>query len=695
MKTPLVLRKAPQLPARAFYIIALALCALRLLLTSRQKLFLCPEVSMLDDMLMYKFARSVSQGEWLGAYGYLTLGKRALYAVWLALLNKLGVSVLFAGQLLAVSAAALAARALRPVTKNYFVRILVFAVFLFSPNAYADYTLRVYRANISSSAALLFFSCAVGFILRARGGSRKKLFAWGALAGLFFAFAWLLREDAAWLLPMAALAAVVSAFEIIKGRNASGESNRGFAKRFAALALSALVALGGIGAYSLANYINYGRFVTSDLASAEFTAAYGAMTRIVVPEDEKNPIVPVPASSREKLAAASPLFAELNAYLDSGDFARWKKDCGGEIEYSGGGFYWAARNAASLAGYYETPQKAKEFWLALTDEINAAADSGALGEALPARSGLNSPVTGDYIAPALEMSLESLARVASYADMRCDPANSYGSAMMMDEMEEYLNCEAQREPFADSANDAAGKRELVFTAVSGRADVSARLLDSQGRELKTQTINDAAGDIYLDYLLAGRDMRYTTGSRFTVSFALDPAETATLALSDGGAEVLVGLAPGGEYPADTVSESGIDYRIEYLGDPNAAGGEYGFAELWLYRFMRGFVYLYRALGTLMFLAGTLALALAAIAFIKKKSLCGAGASLAVCLGCLVSAALRIGMMAFADVSAFGLGVYGMYLADVYPLMTLWEISAIFLWLRGRYGELICAQRPPA
>lgn len=678
MKRPSLLKKLPELNARMFYIAAAALIALRLLLTSQQKLYLCPEVSMLDDMLMYKLARSVAEGGWLGAYNYLTLGKRALYAVWLALLNKAGISVLFAGQLLAVSAAAAAARALRPVTQNRFIRLLVLAFLLFSPNAYADFTLRVYRANISSSFALLFFAGAAGFMLRAREGKPSKLFCWGALAGLSFAAEWLLREEAAWLLPMAALAVIISAVLIVKKTSGGTVTQTG--ARCAALAVSVALALAGIGAYASVNYAHYGRFVTSDLTSAEFADAYGAMTRIVVPESDKNPIVPLPRSSREKLAEASPLFAELMPYLESDDFLRWQKDCGDGIEYSGGGIYWAVRNAASLAGYYETPQKAEEYFRALAHEINAAADAGLLGEVLPRRSGLNSPITADYIAPTLKMSLESLARVASYGELRCDPESSIGSDLVLDEMEAFLHCEAQRVSYSEPESDSAAR--LVFWAVSERAPVGATLYNAAGEGLRCQTIASTAGDVYLDYLLEGEDMRYTSGARLTVNYELAPGEAAELALTDGETSTTVPISPDSRYPSEIITEGTITYRIEYAGAAQQSTTEYGFAELWLYRLMRVIVWVYRALGVVMFVAGTLALALAVIAFIKKKSLFGSGTVLAVCLGCLFSAALRIGMMSFADVSAFGLGVYTMYLADVYPLMALWEIAAIALWLRS-------------
>ncbi|MDO4566793.1 MAG: hypothetical protein Q4B42_05625 [Oscillospiraceae bacterium] len=658
---------------RAFAAAVVILCALRLFLTAWQKLYLCPEISMLDDELMYKFAQSIAAGEWLGEYGYLTLGKRALYAVWLALLNKLGVSVLFAGQLLAVGAALAASAALRPLIKNRLHRLVFFAVLLFSPNAYADFTLRVYRDSISSSVTLIFFACAAALVLRAGGERNRPIFLWGALAGLSFAASWLLREDAAWLLPFAALALVVSFIRVLKIRTKDA------ALKLSALAASVLVALAGIGAYCYMNYSRYGRFITSDLTSSEFTAAYGAMTRVVVPEEDRNPIVPVPASSRERLAEISPCFAELMPYLEADDFLRWQKDCGGGlIEYSGGGIYWALRNAASLAGYYESPETARAFFEKMADEINSAADAGLLGEVLPKRSGLNSPITSYYVAPTLETSVESLIRVVSYGSLRCDPENSVGSDLLLDEMEDFLNCACQRVSYGETSSPNANK--LVFWAVSETAPVSALLLTESGEPIRCQTIASTAGDIYLDYLQGGEDLRYTAGARLTLYY--ESEEAPVLSLSAGDSALEIELSKTGEM-SSPASEGGLTYMIEYCGEAGEPYNEYGFLELWLYRLMRLICWLYRPLGILLFTAGAAAFARFVIALIKKRIPRPQAGAFALVCGFLTMAALRIGMMSFADVSAFGLGVYTMYLAAVYPLITLWEFGSIALWVHSQ------------
>lgn len=658
---------ALDIPLRTYLFAAGILCAARLLLTAWQKLFLCPEISMLDDMLMYDMARSVVSGNWLGAYSYLAMGKHALFAVWLALLNRLGVSVLFAGQLLFVTAALCAAAALRPLLKNNARRLAFLALLLFSPNSYADFTLRVYRDNITSSVTLIFFACCAGFALRARRGSGRSLWLFGAGAGFSLGAAWLLREDAAWLLPFAALALVLSFFEIFKGARSIA--------RFAALSLLVALPIASISAYSFVNCKNYGRFAVSDLSSPEFADAYGAMTRVIIPKNERNPIIPVPASTREKLYAVSPSFAELREYLEAPDFLRWQKDCGdGQLEFSGGGIYWAVRGAASLAGHYDSPESAKAYYENVANEINAAADSGALGEVLPKRSGLNTPITAQYVGPTLVSSLKSLYTVVTYADLRCDPENSVGSDLLIDEMEQFLHCKSQREHYSFTAAEKPPlSKKVVFWAICDDAPVSARLLAADGSDIRCDNIASSAGDLYLDNLLRGKDLRNTAGARQTLYFENDGA--ASLELSSGIERISIPAMK-----TTPVTTSGrITYRVEYAGAAPEVSTEYGVVELWLYRAMRIIVWIYRALGTLLFCAAVYALGRFVIRSASRRKLPkNSGTAFALCLGLLFSAALRIGMVSFADVSAFGLGVYTMYLSAVYPLMTLFECTALVL-----------------
>ncbi|MEG2206370.1 MAG: hypothetical protein RRY03_06805, partial [Oscillospiraceae bacterium] len=80
--------------------IALGLFAVKLFLCSFQLMYASPELSPIDDTLMVNLAKSISEGNWLGEYNWLTLGKHSFFALWLSVINTLGLNFLMAGQLL-------------------------------------------------------------------------------------------------------------------------------------------------------------------------------------------------------------------------------------------------------------------------------------------------------------------------------------------------------------------------------------------------------------------------------------------------------------------------------------------------------------------------------------------------------------------------------------------------------------------
>lgn len=72
------------LRARWLWVLALALTAVKLGLCSFQLIVASPDLSPIDDTLMFNLAKSISAGNWLGEYDWLTLGKHSFYALWLA-----------------------------------------------------------------------------------------------------------------------------------------------------------------------------------------------------------------------------------------------------------------------------------------------------------------------------------------------------------------------------------------------------------------------------------------------------------------------------------------------------------------------------------------------------------------------------------------------------------------------------------
>ena len=116
------------LRARWLWVLALALTAVKLGLCSFQLIVASPDLSPIDDTLMFNLAKSISAGNWLGEYDWLTLGKHSFYALWLAFLNLLHVNIVVGGQaLFAVSCLVLLA-ALKPVMRTNWGRLFVFPI---------------------------------------------------------------------------------------------------------------------------------------------------------------------------------------------------------------------------------------------------------------------------------------------------------------------------------------------------------------------------------------------------------------------------------------------------------------------------------------------------------------------------------------------------------------------------------------
>ena len=647
-------------PSKGLYLLLTAAVALlKLIYVGSQRMILYPEASMLDDMLMVQAAENILEGSWLGAYNYLTIGKHMLFALWLALVSKVGISYLLAGQLLFTAASFAITESLAPAVKNRLLRLCLFTYLVMSPASYADFTLRIYRDNITVSFVLLVLAGFVGFALRLKGGSFKSLLGWSALGGFALGCSYLLREDGWWLLPFCVVAALVCIIILIK------ERPKKVLLRLTALLCSAAVAAVLILGYCGMNYKHYGRFIVSDLTSPEFQAAYGAMTRVVVPEEEYDPIVPIPLSSREKLYEVSPLFAELRPYLESPEFTRWQKICtDGTLQYSGGGFYWAVRNAASLAGYYETADTAKAYFEALAAEINEGLEASG-HEILPERSGLNSPITAERILPTLKEAVRSLYTVTTYAKINCSSELSYGSEPSLKALEEFANCGYQRTEKAENPDT-----RVVFWAFDEFGPVTAEMIGADGSAAAASYGRGAGSDVYLDQLYGGEDMRYTDACRYYATFGGEMQDGMELRItaSDGRSLSLPLEAMQQEAEAD-----GIHCMIEMVSPDYTETPSYGFLEIWLYRLMRVVTLGYRVLNPILFALGVFFFFRRFILGVKNRALGeGRGLALLIAFGLLMMGALRIGMVSFAEVSAFGIGTFPMYLAAVYPILTAFQ-----------------------
>lgn len=400
-------------------LLGLFLVLIKLVLCSAQNVFLWPAEAVLDDMVMYDAAVSITEGGWLGAYGWKTLSKYSFFSLWLAGLHTLGIPYLLGGQLLWAGAALAAAAAFAPVLKKRWVRLLLFAVLWFNPASVANpasmagFTLRVYRDNIFPALCLLCVAAMSGFALRLWQSLPRTAW-WLVLAGVSFAATWLCREDGWWITFFVAGVAAGLAFICIFAKKQ--QTKKRFA-RILCLLLPFAILAGSVLGWKSMNLKYYGVFEVSDFTTGAFADAYGAITRIK--HENWRPKVAVPKDVRQKLYNTVPAFKELEPVLES-DFylGRYAGD-----DYSSGSFYWALREAAAELGYYDNAIKAEEYFAAMADEINALCDSGVLPADGKKRSGVNPPIKAAYVAPVLKEGFSSLWFCATFK--QCDPRSMY------------------------------------------------------------------------------------------------------------------------------------------------------------------------------------------------------------------------------------------------------------------------------
>ena len=386
---------------RAFWI-AVALVVLAKVAVSRfQMIWVWVDGAPIDDELMFRAAQSISAGQWLGAYDWLTLSKHMFFAVWLAVCNALHVPYLAAGQLLACGASLASALAFAPVLRRYKSRFLVFALLAFSPAVSASFTLRVYRDNIFPALCMFFFAGLCGWALRWRWPLAKGL-PWLGMAGVGLALAWLTREDGMWLLPFAAAGSLILLITALRAALPAAQK----LARCAALAIPFALLAAGLLAFSAVNYAYYGVFTVSDFSSGGFSAAMGAMTRVEA--GQWQPLVSVNAAARQLLYEKVPALAPLEKWLEEDDdlqnsYRNPKLD-----DYQSGSFYWAIRKAAWYEGVYDSAQKAEAYWQGVADTINELCDAGELPARGGKRSGTTPPIRAEYVGPVLAEGVRSL-----------------------------------------------------------------------------------------------------------------------------------------------------------------------------------------------------------------------------------------------------------------------------------------------
>lgn len=404
------------------------LCGLRLLLAAQGRLYLEPENSPIDDQLMYNAARSIGAGQWLGAYGYCTIGKHMFFSVWLAGVHALGLPYLVANTLLLLAAGWVCAAALAPVLHKRLWVLAAFFLLTYCPVGFDKYNYRVYRDSITVALLLLAFGGFIGLVLRLTDGARSR---WGyaVAGGLGLGASWLNREDGVWLLPFCVCLLVFGILVLCRQRGL-----RGLWRQLGCLCLPFLLLGGCLAAYAGCNQAYYGRFLLSDLTSRDFTTAYGMLAGIA--DKGTGACRPVTRATRQTLYDNSDFFAALQPYWED----RMVLNGYGSVETGeyGGSYYYALRLSNSLAGQYQDAAETKAFYEQMAAELERLERQGVI--AISHFHASTVPYwRGEYLAPTLSELAKELGMGLFCTGFDPTPRLSvYSRQELVDEMCAYL-----------------------------------------------------------------------------------------------------------------------------------------------------------------------------------------------------------------------------------------------------------------
>ena len=352
-----------------------------------------------DDQLYVRLAYQIGSGFWLGPYDQFILAKGVGYPLFVLMAFAAGIPLKLAEQGLYLAAAALATWLVARLTRSKLLALGLFACLALNPAVWSISLSRVIREGeyIGLSPAFLLMA-AVVLLLPKPALSRPVRWIFLVGLGVIGGFYWLTRDEGMWLAPALAVLLIAAAIGVWQSR----QSLPGGAvlKIFGAAAIPVIAFATVLGAVAGMNYRHYGAFITNEVQSAAFQAAYGALMRIRPREFE--PYVPFPQDAQDKAYAVSETARALRPIMSRPDDPLWFKPFCEELHLDrcsglpAAWFLWVMRDAAANAGHHTSARVALGFYEQLATEINGACEQGRL-DCLAPRATLMPPFRWSYV----------------------------------------------------------------------------------------------------------------------------------------------------------------------------------------------------------------------------------------------------------------------------------------------------------
>lgn len=410
-----------------------------------------------DDMLLLNYVPEILKGNWLGTYTPNTLAKGISYPLFIVWGNKLHLPYGIFFGIFQIAAAGAITNALKGVTKNKYVLLVIYLFFLYSPITFMnEYSTRLYRNGIVIPAVLIIFASIIALYFR-REAAVKRLLPWHLALALMLPFYWYIREDSIWILPFFIAATAITIYRLIFKKGLldflryKGSSNKKgqLLTKIILLCLPLATLFTTNQMIKKINQDHYGVAVVNDRTEGPFAAT---MTQLIRLDDgtninQKASEIWISKKAFKKAMTVSPTLnsakKDINWLYNKSGWAPQGQEIAGDI------VFWAVRTAMEHGGYYDNAKKADVFWQKVTDELATAYKTGKISE----KKEIYLTSTGDGktladIPKVLSFMKTGIIRTTIYREYRADDSGivatdqqikSFSRILRLPLMNQYLN----------------------------------------------------------------------------------------------------------------------------------------------------------------------------------------------------------------------------------------------------------------
>lgn len=330
-----------------------------------------------DDGLFMRLGRSISSAKWLGSFNQFTLMKGSGLPIILAILYWFKIPITIFYSLLIIGVCEYLRRALNRLLNSYYFAGFISIILMWYPGMDA---IRILREPLMSWLVILSIAMAISFYVKFEEENYLDL-KLILLTGMILGWICIIREE--WetiIIPIMLLPISLIYFS----KNVKKYS---LLRRNKVVILFLLIVASPTALISSTNFLYYGSYIANDFKEVNFVQSMKLLQSIKSVSEKKltSGVIPVSKDIRKELYELSPSFLEIKKFMDDdgAQLLGWQKPscdhfpetCG---DYGGAWFFWAFRDAVSLAGYYESPKSSSDFYSKLNNEIKELCGSNKL-----------------------------------------------------------------------------------------------------------------------------------------------------------------------------------------------------------------------------------------------------------------------------------------------------------------------------